>query len=103
MTDHKPLTWIMNVKPGFRLLKWRVKLEVYDYDVVYGKGALKKNAEALSRISSLIAEKGAPEEQYECVTDEETEATILYEYNDSPVGSHRRMNKTYSEIRKKYE
>jgi hypothetical protein len=26
--DHKPLTWIMNVKdPGSRLLRWRIKLE----------------------------------------------------------------------------
>jgi hypothetical protein len=60
VTDHKPLTWIMNVKdPGSRLLRWRIKLEEYDYEIVYKKGALNTNADALSRISSLTAEKGS--------------------------------------------
>jgi hypothetical protein len=36
VTDHKPLTWIMNVKePGSRLLRWRIKLEECDYEVVH--------------------------------------------------------------------
>jgi hypothetical protein len=70
VTDHKPLTWIMNVKdPGSRLLGWRIKLEEYDHDVVYRKGALNTNADALSRINSLTAEKETPETKRECVTD----------------------------------
>jgi hypothetical protein len=57
VTDHRPLTWIMNVKdPGSRLLRWRIKLEEYDYDVMNRKGALNTNADALSTIS-LTAEK----------------------------------------------
>jgi hypothetical protein len=33
-SDHKPLMWIMNVKdPGSRLLRWRIKLEEYDYEI----------------------------------------------------------------------
>jgi hypothetical protein len=40
-TDHKPLTWIMNVKdPGSRLLRWRIQLEEYDYEIIYKKGSL---------------------------------------------------------------
>jgi len=32
VTDHKPLTWIVSVKDrGSRLLRWRLKLEEYDY------------------------------------------------------------------------
>jgi hypothetical protein len=104
VTDHKPLTWIMDVKdPGSRLLRWRIKLEEYDYAVVYRKGALNTNVDAPSLISSLTAEKGAPEKESERVTDEETKATILYEYHDSPVGGHQGMNKTFREIRKRYE
>ena len=54
VTDHKTLTWIMNVKdPGSRLLRWRIKLEDYDYEVKYRNGALNTNADALSPISSL--------------------------------------------------
>jgi hypothetical protein len=104
VTDHKPLTWIMNVKdPGSRLLRWRTKLEEYDYEVVYRKGALNTNADALSRKSSLAAEMGAPGKKRQCVSDDEVKATIFYEYHDSPMGGHRGMNKTFREIRKRYE
>ena len=102
-TDHKPLTWIMNVKdPGSRLLRWRIKLE-YDYEVVYRKGALNTNADALSRISILAAEMGAPAEKRERVSDDAVIATILYEYHDSPLGGNRGMNKTFREVSKQYE
>jgi hypothetical protein len=103
VTDHKPLTWIMNVKdPGSRLLRWWIKLEEYDYEVGYKKGALNTNADALSRIGSLTAVKGTPAEKLVRITDE-TKATILYDYHDSPVGGHRGMNRTFKEIRQKYE
>jgi len=36
---NKPLKWIMNVKdPGSRLLRWRIQLEEYDYEIVYKPG-----------------------------------------------------------------
>ena len=36
VTDHKPLTWVMNVKdPGLRLLRWRIHLEEFDYEITY--------------------------------------------------------------------
>lgn len=103
VTVHKPLTWIMSVKdPGSRLLRWRIKLEEYDYDIVYKKGGQNTNADALSRVNSLVKEQGETEEKKEQVTDERTRAIILYEYHDSPLGGHRGMNKTFREIRKKY-
>ena len=71
--------------------------------MVYKKGALNTNADALSRISSVTAEKGASGEKRERITDQETKATVLYEYHDSPVGGHRGMNRTFKEISKKYE
>jgi hypothetical protein len=83
VTDHKPLTWIMNVKdPGSLLLRWRIKLEEYDYEVVYRKGTLNTNADALSRNSSLKGAKETPEENRESVINRETKETILYEYHD---------------------
>ena len=39
VSDHKPLTWIMRVKdPGSRLLRWRIQLQKYDYEIVYKPG-----------------------------------------------------------------
>jgi hypothetical protein len=36
VTDHKPLTWMSNVKdPSSRLLRWRILLEEYDYTTEY--------------------------------------------------------------------
>lgn len=34
VTDHKPLVWLFNVKdPGSRLMRWRLKLEEYQYEI----------------------------------------------------------------------
>jgi len=59
VTDHKPLTWIVSVKdPGSRLLRWRIKLEEYQYEIVFKKGVTNTNADALSRISRVAAFRG---------------------------------------------
>jgi hypothetical protein len=58
--------------PGLRLLRWRIQLDEYDYEIVYKKGSLNTNADALSRIASLRKDgtkKGA--------VDEETKKQIL--------------------------
>lgn len=50
ITDHKPLVWLHNVKdPTSRLLRWRIKLEEYEYKIVYKQGKANSNADALSR------------------------------------------------------
>lgn len=51
ITDHRPLTWLFNLKePGSRLVRWRLKLEEYDYRIEYKPGKINSNADALSRI-----------------------------------------------------
>ncbi|CAH3879242.1 unnamed protein product [Pieris brassicae] len=48
--DHKPLQWLFNCKdPGSRLIRWRLKLEEFEYDIKYKKGKINSNADALSR------------------------------------------------------
>jgi hypothetical protein len=104
VTDRKPLTWIVNVKdPGSRLLRWRIKLEEYDYEIVFKRGVANTNADALNRINHLATATGATKRERQLVTDEETKNTILYEYHDSPVGGHRGMNRTVREIGKRYD
>ena len=50
VTDHRPLTWIFSVNgPSSRLLRWRLKFEEYEYEIVYKKGSNNTNADALSR------------------------------------------------------
>ena len=50
MSDHEPLKWIDLVKdPGQRLIRWRLKLQDYEYTFKYKPGKLNINADALSR------------------------------------------------------
>ena len=98
VTDHKPLTWIMNVKdPCLRLLRWRVQLEEFDYEIIYKRGSQNTNTSALSRIGGITAKaKGSTK------LDEETKKQILYEIHDAPVGGHQGMNKTSWAIKSWY-
>lgn len=51
VTDHKPLTWLFSLKePNSKLIRWRLLLSEYDYEIIYKKGKINSNADALSRI-----------------------------------------------------
>ncbi|XP_045456466.1 uncharacterized protein LOC123666419 [Melitaea cinxia] len=63
LTDHRPLKWLFNCKdPSSKLVRWRLKLEEFDYNIEYKKGKINSNADALSRfpVHPLI-EKSNPE------------------------------------------
>lgn len=50
LSDHRPLTWLGNaVDPGARLLRWRLKLNDYDYQIKYTPGKTNYVADELSR------------------------------------------------------
>ena len=50
-TDHKPLIYLFGMKdPSSRLMKFRLTLEEYDFEIVYVKGKDNVAADALSRI-----------------------------------------------------
>ena len=49
-TDHRPLIWLHRVKdPTSRLVRWRLKLAEYEYEIRYQPGKSNKLADALSR------------------------------------------------------
>ena len=51
VTDHRPLVWLNSLKePNSKLIRWRLKLEEFDYTVEYKKGCQYVVADALSRI-----------------------------------------------------
>lgn len=61
VTDHKPLTWLFSLKePNSKLVRWRLKLEEFDYSIQYKKGIQNSNADALSRIEPEIIPSNAP-------------------------------------------
>lgn len=94
----------INVKPGTSLINvipYRIpesqKAEVgkqvnelldeeYDYEIVYKKGKLNTNADALSRIGGVKESEGKGENiDLIEVTDEKQRKDILYEYHNSPT------------------
>ncbi|KMQ86039.1 enzymatic polyprotein endonuclease reverse [Lasius niger] len=49
ITDHKPSIWLFNVNdPGSRLIRWRLKLKEYDYEIIHKAGRANANADALA-------------------------------------------------------
>jgi len=50
LTDHQPLQWLFSLKePASRLVRWRLKLEEFDYQIQYKRGKQNQAADALSR------------------------------------------------------
>jgi len=97
VTDHKPLTWVFNVKdPSSRLLRWRLKLEEYDYQIIYKPGTKNTNADALSRINT--AEVRADEKTSSVPTEAE-KRKILQEFHEQPIGGHLGMNRTFERLK----
>jgi hypothetical protein len=97
VTDNKPLTWVLSVKdPSSRLLRWRLKLEEYDYHIVYKPGIRNTNADALSRINAAeinpVAETGS-------VLTEKDKMKILQEFHEQPIGGHLGMNRTFDRLK----
>jgi len=97
VTDHKPLTWVFSVKdPSLRLLRWRLKLEEYDYQIVYKPGIRNTNVNALSRINMAevnpVAETGS-------VLTEEEKRKIFQEFHEQPIGGHLGINITFDRLK----
>lgn len=122
LSDHKPLIWSLQVKdPSSRLLRWRIKLEEYDFEIHYKPGKNNTNADALSRIPikeclavtrsqakhsgkiSPISDNtpissNSPQE----ISDPDTIQTILKEFHDLPLGGHQGVIRTYKRIKNHY-
>lgn len=56
-TDHRPLTWLFNIKePSSKLVRWRLKISEFDYEIRFKKGVKNGNADALSRVTINLTE-----------------------------------------------
>lgn len=50
VTDHKPLIWLMNFKePNSKIIRWRLQLMEYNFEIIHKKGSQNVIADALSR------------------------------------------------------
>lgn len=50
-TDHRPLVWLRSLKdPNSKLTRWGLRLQDYDFELIYKNGKQNTNADAFSRI-----------------------------------------------------
>jgi len=83
------------------LIRWRLKLEEYDYEIIHRVGKGNTNADALSRNPIIHNSKTLHiiEEEKERKYNEEEKRQILREYHDAPLGGHQGVTRTLNRIR----
>lgn len=110
ITDHKPLQWLLSLKePNSRFVRWRLKLEEFNYEIIYEKGKQNTNADALSRIdintienkedSLSLAVNLVPMEQLDQTDDDYLNDPNKIPVPDSPSISNLIQDKTESKIK----
>lgn len=125
ITDHKPLQWVFNSKDmSSRLTRWRLKLEEYDYKIIYKAGVQNTNADALSRIpyeafvltrsqarnEADKTDEGQKDENHSLqspsnittLTEPSEIETVLKEFHDSPLGGHQGYKRTIHKLKQYY-
>lgn len=54
VTGHKPFTWLFSIKyPSSCLLRWRMELDEFNYEIRCKRRKTNNNANALSRIRGI--------------------------------------------------
>lgn len=83
-TDHKPLTYVISLKnPNGRLIRWRLTLEEFSYEIKYREGRQNVVADGLSRINYEMnansIDSGAT--SHETTLDSSTETDTVHSAN----------------------
>jgi len=87
--------------PGSRLIRWRLKLEEYDYEIIHRAGKGNTNADALSRnpVTDQPQVNNITQRIKEREYSEAEKQQILYEYHNAPLGGHQRITRTLNRIK----
>ncbi|PNF16929.1 hypothetical protein B7P43_G03694 [Cryptotermes secundus] len=94
VTDHKRLTWIFNVKDtSSRLMRWKLLLEEYDYEIQHRAGHRNCNADSLSPYPIQCFNVNIEE-----ITNERKQK-IIAEKHICPVDGHQDIQRTTERIR----
>ena len=79
-TDHASLRWLMNVTdPSGRLIRWRLRLSEFDFELKYKKGKANSQAEALSRLLTKEETVDEIDDEIPCFMAEPADATEIEE------------------------
>lgn len=83
-TDHRPLVWLQSLKdPSSKLTRWRLRLQDYDFELIYKKGKHNTNADALSRIKLNALGTGDDNQSLIVNVDENCRNSVVTEKSQS--------------------
>jgi thymidylate kinase/transposase InsO family protein len=90
VTDHQALKYLMTAKDlTGRLARWAIKLQEYEFDIVYRKGKEHGDVDALSRAVGQEEESPHPWEQYYSLISEEATPTLQPNYKTTAGAEER--------------
>ncbi|CDF38512.1 unnamed protein product [Chondrus crispus] len=83
-TDHASLRWLMNVTdPSGRLIRWRLRLSKFDFEIKYKKGKANSQADALSRLRTAGETVDEIDDEIPCFIAEPAEGTVEDEESEN--------------------
>jgi hypothetical protein len=98
--------------PSSRIMRLKLKLEEFEYTIVYEKGSGNSNSDGLSRMYTgteenkcvrIVTEENYDDGESERVLDKKLSGKekleILKELQESPIGGHDAVNKTYKRLK----
>lgn len=99
-------------------MRWRLKLEEYEYEIIYKAGRMNVNADALSRVEINTVEELDKTDKEEpiklrlnrddtgefrhLITDDYEKNQLLKEYHDNPLGGHQGHHRPLNSLKLKY-
>lgn len=87
ITDHKPLTFIKTSTGNSKILRWRLELEEFEYDITYRTGKSNVVADGLSRKPETIDVNTTESDQTVHSADDSNDFFI--HYVDRPINAYR--------------
>ncbi|KAL0820853.1 hypothetical protein ABMA28_005522 [Loxostege sticticalis] len=85
-TDHRPLVWLYSIQePNSKLTRWRLRLQEYDFEIIYRSGKQNTNADALSRIKLNVLDTNDAESI--AATRDEDESHSLFDPEETKTAS----------------
>ncbi|CDF35613.1 unnamed protein product [Chondrus crispus] len=85
-TDHASLRSLMNVTdPSGRLIRWRLRLSEFDFEIKYKKGKANSQADALSRLQTAGETVDEIDDEILCFMAEPAEGTVEDEDNSDAL------------------
>lgn len=88
VTDHKPLIYLSSMNnANDKLMRFKIELAEYDFNIKYKEGPINTNADALSRMFVVL-----------CANDDD-QLKLMKECHSSPLAGHRNAKTTVERIK----